>query len=270
MDVSVVIAARNAAETIGSQVTAVLTQACNRSWELIVVDDASTDQTARAADEAAGQAGRYRRLTVTAPLGASGARRAGVDVALGALLVFCDADDVVQRGWLQALTEGSETDDAVGGYCDDTLLNPARLRRRRPAQPIDGLPVGVGGVRYGLGANLAVRRDVYDAVGGWDPTIAHGTDLDLCLRLQAAGFSLGWTPDAVVAYRHRPRRWALVVQSYRWGEADALLARRHASYLADRPESARVRAALGRLLSGQDSVLRLGSFATGRVVGLRR
>ena len=136
-------------------------------------------------------------------------------------------------------------------------------------QPVDGLPVGVGGVRFALGANLAIGRGAYEAIGGWDPTLGHGTDLDLCLRAQAAGFTLGSAPGAVVAYRHRVRWADTIAQSYRWGRADATLAARHAPALAG-VSRRRAGPVVRRLLAGQDSLVRLGAFGVGRAVGAWR
>lgn len=267
VSVSVVLAARNAEATIREQVDAVLAQRCGAAWELIVVDDASTDRTAEVADRAGVGDLRYRRVSCARHEGASGARREGVAVAGGDLLVFCDADDRVRPGWLSALCRAAEDVDVVGGRCDDATLNSPRVRRRRPPQPGDGLPRAVAGVSYARGGNLAIWRDVYERIGGWDAGVRFGTDVDLCVRAHLAGATIGWTPDAVVDHRHRERWRDTLLQSFRWGVADVRVVRRYGGQLSG-ADVGRLVPAVGRLLRRRDSGARLLAFGAGRVVGV--
>ena len=107
MTVSVVMPAYNAASTIGSAMRSVALQT-HRDWELIVVDDGSTDQTAELA-AAAAAADRRIRLIRQRNQGVAAARNAGIEAATGRYLAFLDADDTWlpeklqrQRAFMQA------------------------------------------------------------------------------------------------------------------------------------------------------------------------
>lgn len=224
--VSVVVASRDAAGTLGRQLAALAAQRLAEPWEVVVVDDASTDGTASVVEGWAG-AVPITLVRLTDRVGSGGARNAGVEVAAGSLLAFCDADDVVAPGWLAALVDAGRQHPLVGGRLDHTALNDRRRAGRRPALAADGLPVALGRWPYALGANLAVRRDLLAALGGFRPGPGGGSDVDLCVRAQLAhGVAPAWTPAAVVAYRHRAGWAGLAAQHVRWGRAARRLRRR--------------------------------------------
>jgi glycosyltransferase involved in cell wall biosynthesis len=118
--VSVIIPARNAAATIEAQLEAISKQTYSGPWEIIVVDNGSTDGT-----EHVVRAWRQRLpnlLLVSAPhaQGANYARNVGCHSSRGGLLLFCDADDIVESDWMAAMVEACKitTRLAVGwsGY----------------------------------------------------------------------------------------------------------------------------------------------------------
>src|SRR5205085_527929 len=104
--------------------------------------------------------------------------------------------------WLVALVDAALDADLVAGVLDDVTLNsPAtihwrgRLPQGEPMRPLGHLPTAPG-------SSCAVWRDVFDALGGWDPDFVAGSDdVDFAWRAQRRGFVLGYAPDAVVAYR---------------------------------------------------------------------
>lgn len=225
--VSVVVPARNAAATISGQLDALGRQRLDGAFEVIVVDDHSSDQTSHHAScHATGIANlRVERLRIGH--GANAARNHGARVAHGELLVFVDADDEVAPGWLAALVAAAASSDLVGGRVDHLRLNDPVAARWRPWNQADGLPVAVGHLPYVMSCNLAITRSAWEHLGGFDPTwIGGGTEIELAWRAQAAGMRLTFAPDAVVHYRHRPSLTAMAAQSWRWGRADARVQRR--------------------------------------------
>src|SRR5262249_18407430 len=156
------------------------------------------------------------------------ARNAGVRHATAPLLLFCDADDVVDQGWVDAMVGRLADCDAVGGFLDHDALNDARTRRWRPAEaPADGLPLGSGHLPFAPSSNMGTHRSVFDQLGGFDERLARAEDVDLCWRLQDAGRKLGYEPAARVAYRHRPTVRGTLAQAYRFGRAGEMLCRKH-------------------------------------------
>ena len=220
--ISVVVPVRNAAPWLATQLQALGDQQVPGRFEVVVVDNGSTDGS-----EAEGRAwaerhpsGRWMEAsTVTGP---GAARNAGVAAARGDLVAFCDADDVVRPGWLAACAVALDTDDVVAGVFDFWSLNGHRPSALRPAATGQ-----LGFLPAGLGANLAVRRQPFEAVGGFAEDLMIGEDIDLCWRLQLAGYRFAVAPDAVVSKRDHPG----FARSFRHGTAYGLSApslyRRH-------------------------------------------
>jgi len=121
------------------------------------------------------------------------------------MVAFCDADDVAQPGWLEALQKGLADSDLVAGVFDMGSLNG-----RQESHPIPPATQQLGFLPFALGANLAVRRHAFEAVGGFRERITEehldlliGEDVDLCWRMQLAGFRFTSTAEAIVAKRGR-------------------------------------------------------------------
>lgn len=247
--VSVVIPARNAAAVIGGQLQALSRQQYRGAWELIVADNASTDDTAAVAADWAGQLPELRVVPAAARPGINHARNLGAAAARGDLIVFCDADDVAAPGWLHAMVEAARNVDIVGGHPDHLALNTARVRCWRPSVRHDRLPTVFGFLPYAVGASLGVRTEVLQRLGAFNEDYTEGgDDVEFCWRAQLASYTLGHAPDAVMFYRLRDRLWPLARQGYGYGRSDAHLYRDFRPYgLPSLPAGAGLRS-WGRLL----------------------
>lgn len=266
-DVTVVIAARDAALWIGEQLAALGRQTFAGRLQVVVVDNGSCDATP-AVVEAFPAVTLVRADARTSP---AYARNAGVGHATAPLLLFCDADDRVAEGWVEAMVGRLADCDAVGGRLDHAALNDERVRRWRPSEAMaDGLPVGYGFLPFAPSSNLGIRRSVFDELGGFDELLERAEDVDLCWRLQDAGGRLCYEPGARVAYRHREGVLATLGQAYRFGRAGETLCRKHHRH---RPLGARfaalARAAPRHLLTPGRQVdwLRKLSHDVGMLVG---
>jgi GT2 family glycosyltransferase len=222
--VSVVIPVLNGAATIAQQLQALAGQTYRHRWEVIVADNGSTDGTIEVVRSWTDRLPGLRLVDASGRESTNHARNLGVAAAEGALLAFCDADDVAAPDWLAALVAGLEHHDLVGGRLDDVALNSSAVRARRRKRGTGGLPRPMGFLPHAVSANLAVRAPVLRALGGWNEDFARGgTEVELCWRAQLAGYRLGYAPDAVMHYRYRTTRRALAYQLYRYGRGEVQL-----------------------------------------------
>jgi glycosyltransferase involved in cell wall biosynthesis len=210
--VSIIIPAHNASNTLAACIEACVRQTY-RPVEIIVVDDGSTDDTPRIART---YPVHYVRQEQRGP---AAARNRGAHEAKGVILAFTDSDCVPAEDWMVQLIEGLDEDVAVVGGTYG-IANPgielARmiheeivLRHARYDEHVDFLG----------SFNMAIRRDAFDRVGGFDETFraASGEDNDLSYRLTEAGGKLRFMKSAVVAHYHPTRLWPYLRAQARHG-----------------------------------------------------
>jgi glycosyltransferase involved in cell wall biosynthesis len=221
--VSVIIPARNASGTLETQLRALAGQQLDAPWEVIVVDNGSTDDTAAVCHRLTPELPALRVVGCATP-GTGAARNAGVAASRGEMLLFCDADDEVAPDWLVAMVAALEASEAVGGAVENDKLNPGRASYL-PRHP-EGLPVVAGFLPRALTANLGVRRAVFEQIGGFREEYDYGSDdTEFCWRLQLAGFRLAYAPAAVLHYRHRSTLRSVAAKAYRTGHSRGRLLR---------------------------------------------
>lgn len=223
---SVIIPSYNAAITLPEQLQALANQTFQGSWELLIVDNGSTDATA---EVARGWIDRLpiRVINAHQQKGINYARNAGAGAARGTFLLFCDADDVAEKGWLAAMAEVALTADLVGGRLDDERLNDSKVREWRDTKQSTSLDVALRFLPYAVGANCGVRADVLQKLGGFDERHAVGAaDVEFFWRAQLAGYELRYVHEAVISYRYRQGLKSLARQFYRYGRAEPQLYRR--------------------------------------------
>jgi GT2 family glycosyltransferase len=185
------------------------------------------------------------------------------------MLAFCDADDEVHAGWLEALVRGLGSWDAVTGQINE-VAPPGQEGWRPPATP-GRLPTFLG-VPYILSGNLAITRAAFLAVGGFDETLSRCEDIALGWTLQNKGFRIGYVQEAILDYRHRPGLRAFMHQHYLYGRGMAEVVSRYRV-----PSTGVPRRLTGLALLRPNAqparfsvpgILRRASLAAGRIVGL--
>jgi GT2 family glycosyltransferase len=269
--ISVVVPVGAVDDPLAEQLGALVGQDTERPYEVVLALNAPDSSIRRDLDRLVDRIDddRVRVVDATDRRGAAHARNVGAREAKGDLLVFCDADDVAQPGWLDGMVDALERHDAVGGRLVDFGLSGRQAAMRPPATP-DDLPTFLG-VPYIVSASLALPRDLFDAVGGFDEELVRGEDIALSWSLIDAERSLGFAPDATVMYRHRPGLPAFVKQHYLYGQGMAQVLARYGV-----PGEAEPTTGISALRpNGQPGgrrswvgVVRRGALACGRVVGL--
>lgn len=179
-------------------------------WELILVDNGSTDATGDAIRRFAAAAPFAVRCVHAATPGLSHARNAGIRHAAGRIVVFTDDDCYPQPDYLRAIVDVFEQHQAGVHGGRVVLHDPADARVGvKDASEAFEIPPGQF-VRPGVmhGANMAARREVLEHVGGFDPLLGAGTrcmageDTDFIARAVWAGWTARYDPRAVVAHHH--------------------------------------------------------------------
>jgi glycosyltransferase involved in cell wall biosynthesis len=190
---SVIVPAYNEAAYIGRALHALRDQDYDGNYEIIVVDNNSTDDTAAVA------AGLGVRVVSEPEQGVCAARQRGVDCSRGEIIVSTDADTTQPRDWLRTIEAGFAISDqviAIAGPC--RYQNPSWWAKAYPAL-LFGLVAVIhaltGFVFYVSATNIAVRRSAFP---GYDLNLTQGGDeLDLLRRLRRRGL-VSWDRHNVV------------------------------------------------------------------------
>jgi GT2 family glycosyltransferase len=224
--ISVVIISRNEGARLASTVGNIVRTLPAARRELIVVDDGSTDDSIARMRKLRGA--RAVRVLRSEGIGVANARNLGALHATGDVIVFCDAHMTIPPHWHRALVEPLESRE-VGGVAPGiySITEPHRrgfglyladpqLRARWKPYP------GRSPVRVPIlpGCFLAMRRDVFDATGGFDSGMRQlgGNDNELSLRLWLLGYDLLVVPTVEAGHLFRTRipfdaTWAAVVHN---------------------------------------------------------
>ncbi|HXG51591.1 MAG TPA: glycosyltransferase [candidate division Zixibacteria bacterium] len=229
MDLSVIIPSLNAARTIATQLEALATQKWSRSWEVIIADNGSCDETLEIVRQYRNRLPGLRIVEARERRGAAHARNVGVAAAASRNVVFCDADDEVAPGWVAAIGEALFEHGFVASRFDTGKLNHRELQRvlgnpqYRELQKLWYSPF----LPHAGGSGMGVKREIHDAVGGFDETLLRLSDTDYCVRIQKRGIRLHFVEDAVVNVRCRDSLRALYRQSRGFAEYNVLLYKRY-------------------------------------------
>lgn len=201
-DLAVIIPCHNEAETLPAQLKSLQAQEWHGDWEIIVVDNRSTDGTAAVAETYAGGPVPLRVVSATERAGIAYARNSGVRQTDARSVAFCDGDDVVFPGWTAAIGDALTDQPLVTGTLDGERLNEPWLARTRPMGSSDDLP-RFGDVPFARGNNAAMHRTLWEELDGYDEEFDGLEDIEFSVRAAGAGYRPTLVPDARVAYRFR-------------------------------------------------------------------
>ncbi len=221
--VSVIVCSYNGSRTIRDCLAGL--QALDYAdYEVIVVDDGSSDDTPAIA------AAYGFRVISTENRGLSSARNTGLEAATGEIVAYIDDDAYPDAHWLTYLAATFESSTHVGvggpnipppgdGPIADCVANA-------PGGPVHVL-LSDREAEHIPGCNMAFRRAALQEIGGFDPRFrAAGDDVDVCWRLRERGWTLGFSPAAVVWHHRRNSVRAYWKQQVGYGKAEALLERK--------------------------------------------
>ena len=225
MDLSVVLCTYNRARLLDAALRSLesMRKPSGLSWELLVVDNNSSDHTKAVVDAARSRGALPCRYVFESRQGKSHALNTGIAHAEADVLAFTDDDVTFEGGWLGAVWRAFDdpTCLGIGGQIVPAWTSP------RPRWYSDTGPYSLmtAIVRYEFGdqrkpvvqppwgANMAYRRKAFTGYGGFDPrfgpigrTLMRGEDVLFARRLLAAGERLLYVPDAIVYHPVEPER----------------------------------------------------------------
>lgn len=226
MTVSVVIPCFNRADLTINCLASLRTD----NLETILVDNGSTDGTR--------QLSGTTTLRNPTNLGFARACNQGAELATGGIVVFLNNDTEVHPGWLPPLVQAFADDQvAVAGpklvYPDGRIQHAGvGIRHRQGLIEAFNRTEGEAGNCWAVtGACMAVRKPVFDELGGFDEGYWNGyEDVDFCLRVWEAGMTVRYVPESVVTHlesQSGPERWSGLRQNIerlqeRWGDCEWL------------------------------------------------
>lgn len=148
--------------------------------ELIVVDNESTDGSARAARD-------YGAIVITASgTSVAALRNRGARAALGGIIAFVDADHEIDPTWIETAVDVL-SDPKVAATGSAYLTQPSANWVQRQYDGLRTRPLGREEVSWLGSGNLAIKRAVFERVGGFDASLTACEDVDLCNRVGQAG-----------------------------------------------------------------------------------
>lgn len=223
--ISVVVCAYNAERTIDACLAS-LRALRYPNFEVIVVNDGSRDRT----EEIARRYPEFRLISQPNQ-GLSVARNVGLEAATGEIVAYTDSDCVADPDWLTYLAYKFRSSDFVG-------VGGPNLPPPEDSAVAAYVAAAPGGPTHVLiddevaehipGCNMAFRKAALKEIGGFDPLHrAAGDDVDVCWRLQDAGYRIGFSPAAQVWHFRRNTITAYLKQQMGYGQAEAQLYFKH-------------------------------------------
>lgn len=225
---SVIVPFFNAQDTISDCFSSLAAQK-DVPKEVLMVDNASTDRSkgivlARIEQEKDPSF----RLMSESKKGPSAARNTAARNARGSWLLFTDSDCIADPAWVRRFLRHAQEGrlgaiagsikPAEAGNVVQKFQSLFSLHEQEQEETISSYTIDSGLFPT---ANLAVKKEVFDHIGGFDERLHVGEDHDLCARIYNAGYRIRTAPDAVVFHVHTRMLKTMITKSYRMGVSQA-------------------------------------------------
>lgn len=229
-DASVIVCVKNGEEFLLQQLEAIAAQETTAAFEVIIVNNGSTDSTAEIiSDWEKALNGRLEVRVFDQPLlkNIPAVRNFAAQQARGDIIMFCDADDQVADTWVDAFLEKMRGREVLAGGLIEAYSADGTYQR-------GVFPQGLIGTRYlpHVGnCNCAVTRSLFFEVGGYDESLPrYGfEDVDFSWRVQEAGYPIEFVEKAKIRFRLSGTASSMK-KKFLLGQGRVLMARRYPSY----------------------------------------
>lgn len=220
----VIVPALNVEGSLHRQLQALDSQT-DLDFRVVVSDNGSTDGTRLIAES---WRPRFKGIEVvdsSERRGVASARNIAIGTTREELILICDADDRVHPGWVAAMRAALESAPAATGPL--VIISPDEPERRE-VWNADSVPVSMNYRPYMPGCNMGMRREVFDAAGGFDASLDRGQeDVDFGWRITELGFTIAHSRQAGLDYYQRSGLRNFLRQQYRYGRAHVALYQKH-------------------------------------------
>ena len=231
MDISVIVPVYNGGDRIGRCVSALKAQNTRRAYEIIVIDDGSTDRGLEEIED-----GNDCRVFKQANQGPAAARNLGVEKARGQIVLFTDADCQPTEGWIEEMVWPLD-DPCISGVKGSYLTRQngivprfVQLEYESKYKRMAGDPYIDFVDTYSAGF---VKEDFLQ-VGGYDTRFrtASVEDHEFSFRMWEKGYRMVFNPQATVYHTHSETVWNYIRKKFRIGFWKALVLKRHPNKIA--------------------------------------
>jgi glycosyltransferase involved in cell wall biosynthesis len=210
-ELAVVIPCHNAAHCVGRQLAALVRQLAPDGWEVVIVDDGSEDDLSSQVRRYAHALPKMTVVTHAQRSGTGAARNTGARATAAARLLFLDADDEIDDGYLEAMAVALDEAPLVTARIDYTRLNPPEVLHRTPSDQVGDVLTPSLFMPHVLGGLMGMSRNLFELLGGFDEGLPALADIDISWRAQLLGNAIGVADTAVAVslratYRSRLRR----------------------------------------------------------------
>lgn len=232
LQASVIIPVHNSAPDLLDQLGALAQEVGSLPFEVLVVDNRSVDDPGRVVRQFEGCFASIRVVSAQHRAGAAYARNVGAANAKTPVLLFCDADDTVKTGWVTAMVSGLMSYEVAGGIADTSRVNSAEvlnwygssashLGESRVPRIFDQWNVVASN-------SMAISALRFAELNGFDESFSQGAeDLDLCVRVQVRGFSVGLAEGGEIDYKLRESFSGMLRQQWNYGRSWSQLYCKH-------------------------------------------
>jgi glycosyltransferase involved in cell wall biosynthesis len=219
MDASVIIPCFNVAKTISLQLDALKEQDYGGTWEIIIADNGSTDETLKIVEKYKEKLPILTVVSANERRGRPHALNVAAKIAKGDILLFCDGDDMADKAWVSSMAKAIQKYKFVAGSLKEGTFQNQKFSKSRQITQQNGLqkyyypPF----LDHAGGGNLGIQRELHNFVGGFDETMLRLADTDYCWRLQLSGVQLYYEPSSVMFMRMRETWKGALGQKWQWG-----------------------------------------------------
>ena len=220
IEVSVVVCTRNRATQLTACLESIAAIESERPWELVVVDNGSTDETPSVLGRAVETFPAPFTSVVEPVAGVARARNHGWRTAVGEIVAYTDDDCYVPKDFVARIGAAFDANAQLGFFGGSVVRHDphddrvATVTRGEPFSFVPGMFIAPGSL---ITSNLAFRKEVLASIGGFDEVFAYGNglvsdDVDAVARASAAGWQGYFDPDLVVRHHHGRRTPAEVAR----------------------------------------------------------
>ena len=224
--VSVVIPTYNRKEMLKKCLDSLFNQTYPRDkYEIIVVNDGSTDGTEEVLKYYADNAQKVLKWFSQENKGVSAATNLGIQNSKGEIICFTGDDCIAERDWIKNL---------VGSFSDSRISSiGGEVKAHGPDNIIEKYSEKKGILNQKkfrnsiITGSAAYRKDVLDEIGGFDTDLRNCVDIDISMQVRLSGYELGYNPKAIVYHHHISTLKGLIKQQFYYGKGNARLNKKY-------------------------------------------